>query len=77
MTVRTKPLDHRDSPVPFRRPSPRARALYFLGGLPLALLVIALSQFLGWSMVTMLEVGAVAGALYVLVATPLLLGRRR
>jgi hypothetical protein len=32
---------------------------------------------LDWSVALMLEVGAIAGALYVLIATPLLLGRRR
>ncbi|MGH2710829.1 MAG: hypothetical protein ACRDH9_06470 [Actinomycetota bacterium] len=74
--MRTKPVDRRESPIPVKRPSPRARALYFLGGLPLALLVIALSRLLGWSLALMLEVGAVAGAVYVLIATPLLLGRR-
>jgi hypothetical protein len=47
-----------------------------MGGPTLGLFIILASHLLGWSLVTMLEVAAVAGVLYVLVATPLLLARR-
>jgi hypothetical protein len=76
VTVSTKSAHRADSQIPSRRPSARARVLYFLGGPGLGLLVIAASLLFGWSLAAMLEVGAVSGALYVLIATPLLLARR-
>ncbi|MGH2692461.1 MAG: hypothetical protein ACRDHM_08155 [Actinomycetota bacterium] len=75
MNVRTKP-GGRETQIPARGPSPLARLLYFLGAPAVGLVVVVFSRGFGWSLAQMLQVGAIAGALYVLVATPLLLARR-
>jgi hypothetical protein len=62
--------------IPTRRPTTRDRILYFLGAPVLALIIVSLTLIFDWSKDTMLLAGLILGSVYVLVATPLLLGRR-
>ncbi len=62
--------------IPTRRPSKRERVLYFGVGIVGGIILVALALTLDWSRSSLLLSSLVFVAAYVLVATPLLLGRR-
>ena len=76
MDVGTKLGRHPKPLIPTRRPTKRERVLYFGVAIVGGIILDALALILDWSRTSLLLSGFVFVAVYVLVATPLLLGRR-
>lgn len=76
MGVSTETRRRQKELIPTKVPTSRERALYFLAAPVIGLMILALTLIFDWSKATMLAVALAVGSVYVLVATPLLLGRR-
>ncbi|MGH2709719.1 MAG: hypothetical protein ACRDH9_00740 [Actinomycetota bacterium] len=74
--METKPAKDTGKLIPVKRPTPREWAAYFFVGALLALIVIGLTVAFDRSTYRMVLTGMIVMAIYIVVATPLLLARR-